>query len=74
MNEFLQNWIDTIGQDLSFMVPIVEELMQREHVDLMDEWVARRTLRDACVPYSNDFTFHWAVMSYFEDMKARFKG
>lgn len=73
MREFLQNWRDTLGQDLKFMLPVVDELLAQEVIDVDAAIAERYASRAACEPYNVDFMFHWSVMTYLEDISRRFK-
>jgi len=73
MKQFLQEWRDTLGQDLKFMLPIVDELLAQDTIDLDAAIKQRYAMREACEPYSVEFMLHWSVITYFEDINSRFK-
>ena len=73
MRQFLQEWRDTLGQDLKFMLPIVDELLAQDTVDLDAVIKERFALRDACEKFSVEYMFHWSAITYFQDINSRFK-
>jgi hypothetical protein len=73
MKAFLQNWRDTLGQDLKFMLPIVDELLTQEEIDLDAVIEERYAMREASKKFGVEFMFHWSVITYFEDINSRFK-
>ena len=73
MNKFLEEMKDKFrDRGTVFMIPIIDELLERKIEDFDDYLIEVTEKRDSFELYSIDFMYWWSVQTFVVDMKTHF--
>lgn len=73
MDKFLEEMKDKFrDRGTVFMIPVIDELLERGIEDFDDYLVEVTKTRDSFERYSVDFMYWWSVQTFVVDMKTHF--